>query len=138
MSDDDAEELQNARWFLEAHGYRRCDIAACNCPYWHGGNAERRLLEIHDAIVDAGHDINGITILGGVQAILSDYERMRAELAMRQAHGEALQRIGTALGLPAGADLHTECVPAIKALSAELATLRRNIRECADDLGRLI
>lgn len=36
-------------------------------------------------------------------------------------HHAALQRIGTALGLPAGSDLHTECVPAIEVLRATAA-----------------
>ena len=38
------------------------------------------------------------------------------EAAMCIAHGEALQRIGSALGLVAGTNLHTACVPAILAL----------------------
>lgn len=38
-------------------------------------------------------------------------------------HHAALQRIGTALGLPAGGDLHTACVPAIAAKDARIAEL---------------
>jgi len=32
--------------FIHSRGYRRCDIAACNCGSWHGGHAEDRLSEI--------------------------------------------------------------------------------------------
>lgn len=46
-------------------------------------------------------------------------------------HHAALQRIGTALGLPAGSDLHAECVPAIEALRAAAAVLAEVRREAA-------
>jgi len=36
--------------FLSMEGYRRCDIPACNCPYWHGGHASTRLREVSDLI----------------------------------------------------------------------------------------
>src|SRR3990167_7017044 len=37
------EELDKAVGFLEWEGYRRCDIATCNCGRWHEGAANRRL-----------------------------------------------------------------------------------------------
>lgn len=40
------------------------------------------------------------------------------EQAMCRAHGDALQRIGTALGLLPGANLHVECVAAVETLMA--------------------
>lgn len=42
--------------FMDRRGYRRCDIPACNCGSWHGGNAEDRLREICDEL---GQDMNG-------------------------------------------------------------------------------
>lgn len=47
-------------------------------------------------------------------------ERDDAMAASRK-HGDALQRIGTALGLLPGADLHRECMPAIERLIAAAA-----------------
>lgn len=46
--------LELAEWFIKSQGYRKCDIAACNCPYWHGGNAGERLREIHELLDEAG------------------------------------------------------------------------------------
>jgi len=36
--------------FIRSRGYRRCNIAACNCGSWHGGHAENRLHDICDAV----------------------------------------------------------------------------------------
>jgi hypothetical protein len=55
--------------FLERNGFRRCDISACNCGSWHGGHASRRLDEIKEALTDADVDLNGKTILAGVQVL---------------------------------------------------------------------
>lgn len=44
------------------------------------------------------------------------YQAETREMATK--HGEVLQQIGTALGLPAGADLHMAAVPAVHALAA--------------------
>lgn len=49
--------------FIESRGYRRCDVPACNCGSWHGGHAENRLGELHDALEQAGIDMNGRTLL---------------------------------------------------------------------------
>lgn len=57
--------------FIRRHGYRKCDIAACNCGSWHGGDAMERLLEIEGAIREAGISTNGQTILGAVKSILA-------------------------------------------------------------------
>ena len=40
--------------FLLRHGYRRCDIPACNCNSWHGGHANERLKEIGDYLQSVG------------------------------------------------------------------------------------
>ena len=67
-------ERDEVRDFLERQGYRRCDIPACNCPFWHGGHAMDRLREIEEVLRDA--DSMGGTIRAGVIAL-----RERAELA---------------------------------------------------------
>lgn len=59
-------ERDELRDVLLRHGYRRCDIAACNCNGWHGGHSAQRLSEIRDALDEAGIDMNGKTILQGV------------------------------------------------------------------------
>lgn len=46
-------------------------------------------------------------------SLRDERERLRA---VAEAHGSALQRVGTAVGLSAGADLHRELVPAIESL----------------------
>ena len=35
-------EIKRRDEFLERRGYRRCDIAACNCESWHGGHEQQR------------------------------------------------------------------------------------------------
>jgi hypothetical protein len=57
-------------------------------------------------------------------ALINELARLRAQLEMGQKHGDALQRIGTALGLSGGDDLHQKCVPEIARLRAEIAELR--------------
>lgn len=76
---------------LERHGYRRCDIAACNCNGWHGGHCAQRLTEIGDALVDAGIETNGKTLLtcvrelvqqtrdGNVQQLCTALQQLRRE-----------------------------------------------------------
>jgi hypothetical protein len=46
---------------------------------------------------------------------------MHAAMFDPSEHHAALQRIGEALGLPAGADLHAMCLPAIEGLKASAA-----------------
>lgn len=64
-------EIERRDWFLESRGYRRCDIAACNCQYWHGGHAMQRLDEIRYALDEAGAAENGETTLHAVQRLLA-------------------------------------------------------------------
>lgn len=66
MQVDEAEEGKRALQFLQMNGYRKCDIAACNCPYWHGGKAEERLRDIHDVLQEAGlrpHEKTAIAVI---------------------------------------------------------------------------
>jgi hypothetical protein len=62
--------LQRAEWFIAKEGYRKCDIDACNCPYWHGGSAGERLKEIDETLREAGIGWQG-TILETLKAALS-------------------------------------------------------------------
>ena len=82
----DARKQQNEELlaFLERMGYRRCDVAACNCNGWHGGHAAQRLVEIGDALTEAGIDLNGKTVLEGVREVLraeqADARRWREDV----------------------------------------------------------
>ena len=77
--------VRDAEDFIERRGYRKCDIPACNCPFWHGGHAEARLSEIGESLRDAG--INGGTIHGGVLELIRDKESAEA----RRAEAERLK-----------------------------------------------
>ena len=57
--------------FLLRHGYRRCDIPACNCGSWHGGHANQRLSEISDYLVSCGMWKG--TILDSIKFVFSTY-----------------------------------------------------------------
>jgi hypothetical protein len=44
------DEIQRHELFLMREGYRRCDIAACNCGWWHQHEGfKRRFDEIEEA-----------------------------------------------------------------------------------------
>lgn len=71
------ERLRQAEWVLEASGFRRCDIPACNCNSWHqvGGFAER-FREILEAVEDAGYSTNGKILLEVIKEILAASSRL--------------------------------------------------------------
>lgn len=102
------EAQQKAERFIESHGYRRCDIPACNCHSWHGGHAMERLHEIADALPYE----NGRTILARVQSIVQDLDSARAEVQrlsgqveeMRHRIRKARQIISTAPYSPEAID----------------------------------
>lgn len=60
------------RSFLIHEGYRACDIPACNCGGYHGGNASNRLDEIKKALDYYGQ---GKTILQMVEEAVADQRR---------------------------------------------------------------
>ena len=62
--------------FIRREGYRRCDIAACNCGSWHGGYAGDRLHEIREVLDDAGEP-GGVPIRERVRAVLIDRDAAR-------------------------------------------------------------
>lgn len=57
--------------FLLSRGYVRCDIPACNCNSWHGGNADRRLTEIANYICECGMWKGNI--LSSIQFVFRNY-----------------------------------------------------------------
>jgi hypothetical protein len=63
---------------LMRSGFRRCDIAACNCGSWHhvGGFAER-FREIDEATEDSYR--NGETLLDRVKRIKAEVEALRKD-----------------------------------------------------------
>lgn len=70
----DLDELNRRRWFMDARGYRPCNIPACNCPYWHGGHLEDRFREIQDALDEGNVNTNGITILDAIKGLIAKAE----------------------------------------------------------------
>jgi hypothetical protein len=65
-------------------GYRKsCGIPACNCgdQWTHGGNAEARLREISAALHASPIDIDGKTLLSGVEELIAAAEERDAALA---------------------------------------------------------
>lgn len=63
--------LEKARDFLHSRGYHPCDIPACNCGSFHGGNADARLMEIADYIHGCGMWQG--TILASIQYVFRVY-----------------------------------------------------------------
>jgi hypothetical protein len=75
----EAAELQDERDkavdFIARMGYRRCDAPACNCGSWHGGHALTRLHEIRAEVWGTDVELNGVTLLGGVKALIASRAR---------------------------------------------------------------
>lgn len=66
-------EINNLRGVLERNGFRRCDIAACNCGSWHHvGGFKARFDEIKEVVEEAGYSTNGRTLLNAVKAMAED------------------------------------------------------------------
>jgi hypothetical protein len=67
------ETVEDLRRVLRAHGFVRCDIAACNCGSWHARYGLReRFDEITNALIDAGYlgNYNGNLALRGVLELI--------------------------------------------------------------------
>lgn len=65
--------LKEAEDVLERNGFRRCDIAACNCNSWHFvGGFKARFDEIKQVVEDAGYSTNGRTLLDAVKHMAKD------------------------------------------------------------------
>ncbi len=121
-------EVEYAKSFLAMMGYRRCDIPACNCGLWHGGNAELRLREIAEALEEAGLYPRGNTVL----------DALRQGLAERTEFQQALEWIASQRELFfAECSLAEEIVArAVAALTASPAEHRARIKAEAATLGK--
>jgi hypothetical protein len=74
--------LGAAEWVLENAGFRRCDIAACNCGSWHQvGGFKARFDEIKEVVEDAGYSTNGRVLLDAVKAMAADAKQEAAQSA---------------------------------------------------------
>lgn len=69
-TEKEIEDGKRALQFLDMQGYRRCNIGACNCPYWHGGNAGDRLQEIHEVLSDAGLEPHRKTAIKAIERLI--------------------------------------------------------------------
>lgn len=75
-----AARLEKAEWALNAHGFRRCDIAACNCNSWHHVDGlAARFREIREAVEEAGYSTNGRTLLDAVKQIIGEASGLRSD-----------------------------------------------------------
>jgi hypothetical protein len=71
------ERLENV---LLSRGFRRCDIAACNCGSWHQfGGFALRFREINEATNDEWR--NGETLLARIERIMRDLQALRDEVS---------------------------------------------------------
>ena len=77
---DLADYHRRASWFLNSRGYRRCDIPACNCPYWHGGHAKERLNEAHEILTKAGLKPHEQTMLKSLARLVTQRDDLRKAL----------------------------------------------------------
>ena len=84
--------------FLRREGYRRCDIAACNCGSWHGGHAANRLRELSELIGQ-----NGKTLIDSAETLLRRAEAAEAEVKRLR---KALEEISNGTNMEAGEMMH--------------------------------
>ena len=87
---------------LMAHGFVRCDIAACNCGRWHPRyGLQERFNEFKQALDDAGHPLsnaNGNRPLNALMALIA--ERDEYEKALRGVLKWVEDESGSAAGCP--------------------------------------
>lgn len=69
---------ERAEGFIGREGYRRCDIAACNCGSWHGGTALKRLMEIVEVLKEGGCQPMEKTALVAVRELLQERDELKA------------------------------------------------------------
>lgn len=67
--------------FIEREGYRCCDIPACNCNSFHGGNAYNRLREIGEDLESAGVSLNGRTIRSALSVLIEAHANLHRRSA---------------------------------------------------------
>lgn len=123
------QEAMRALDFIERRGYRRCDIPACNCGSWHGGNAEERLRDFHEELVNADVETNGKTLIGALREVLSERASLMAETerlrsALREARTLAQSIIGHEIeSLSCDRDGETYCGCVRETATALLTTI---------------
>jgi hypothetical protein len=76
VSEIDTSTAEDLLDFIHREGYRRCDVAACNCGSFHGGHSMARLTEIEAALTEADIDGNGRTILSQVRALAAERDEL--------------------------------------------------------------
>ena len=89
--------------WIASEGYVTCDIPACNCPWFHGGHASNRLMEVNRELGDL---TQGKTILHAVTDLMTRAESLATELAAAKAtienykhSNQTLVEAGRSLGL---------------------------------------
>ena len=62
--------------FIERRGYRRCDIPACNCGSFHGGQAEERLTEIQQQLTALREAVAPFVVTAkGMEEVILDHAK---------------------------------------------------------------
>lgn len=89
--------LEKTLDFIESNGYRRCDIAACNCGSWHGGHASQRLRELTDLLNE--HDCQPMqkTLLVAVRDVVERAEAAESAITVERQAREAAEKKAKAL-----------------------------------------
>lgn len=76
-------ERDDMQHTLERHGFRRCDIAACNCGSWHQmGGLVARWEELADVLAAAGHPLtnaNGHLLRKALKALVAERDLLAKE-----------------------------------------------------------
>ena len=69
---------------LYHHGFRPCDVAACNCGRWHARyGLHERMEELKEALDEAGHPLsneNGNLIGNALKELVAERDSLRTEL----------------------------------------------------------
>ena len=77
-------DVSNLQHILRSHGFRECDIMACNCGSWHQtGGFYRRFMEIQEVVEGAGYSTNGKTLLRVVTEIVTKLDMLETFLGKR-------------------------------------------------------
>jgi hypothetical protein len=68
-------ELSRQLGWIASEGYVRCDIPACNCPWWHRGHAHERLRELGEVLW-----VNGETALASATKLVAERDALQARV----------------------------------------------------------
>lgn len=123
--------MEIAEDVLERSGFRRCNIAACNCGSWHQvGGFKLRFDEIKEVIEEAGYSTNGRVLLDAVKQMANDASEILRAV-------EALDSIRQWEGLLPNlrAEHHGPKCSAFDALSSCIDVAREAINHLTRDKG---